>query len=152
MKVLRYPNKNLETIAVDVTVDEIESSSLRDIVNRMFATMLKQKGIGLAATQVGLNKRFFVIDTTKYPNGRKAVFFNPKITGTSGDMSLGIEGCLSFDKDAYSCPRYTKIFIEALNSNGSTIEMELTGVSAIVFQHELDHLNGITMDKVGIKV
>jgi len=104
-------------------------------------------GVGLAAPQINVSKRMLVILTTD--NNEELIefaLFNPKIISHSIETTYldGGEGCLSVDREVPGIvPRYTRIKIEAYDINGEKIVIRLRGFLAIVFQHEMDHLNGI---------
>lgn len=104
-------------------------------------------GVGLAAPQLGIKKRMMAVhfedlDGKQYSNG----YFNPRIVGHSVAqtfLSSG-EGCLSVDREVPGyVPRYKKITVKATDLDLKEVTLKLKGYSAIVFQHELDHLNGI---------
>ncbi|MCK2020753.1 peptide deformylase [Peribacillus frigoritolerans] len=106
-----------------------------------------REGVGLSANQIGLNKRMFVM---YFPDEKGKLFeyalVNPKIISHSATMIYlpQSEGCLSVDRDIKGyVPRYERVKIKAFDGNGEEIEMRLKGFAAIVFQHELDHLNGM---------
>ncbi|MFE4143550.1 peptide deformylase [Peribacillus sp. YIM B13472] len=106
-----------------------------------------REGVGLSANQIGLNKRMFVM---YFPDEKGKLFeyalVNPKIISHSATMIYlpQSEGCLSVDRDIKGyVPRYERVKIKAVDGNGEEIEMRLKGFAAIVFQHELDHLNGM---------
>ncbi|RRN69102.1 peptide deformylase [Peribacillus simplex] len=106
-----------------------------------------REGVGLSANQIGLNKRMFVM---YFPDEKGKLFeyalVNPKIISHSATMIYlpQSEGCLSVDRDVKGyVPRYERVKIKAVDGNGEEIEMRLKGFAAIVFQHELDHLNGM---------
>lgn len=106
-----------------------------------------REGVGLSANQIGLNKRMFVM---YFPDETGKVYeyalVNPKIVSHSATMIYlpQSEGCLSVDRDIKGyVPRYERVKIKALDSNGEKVEMRLKGFAAIVFQHEMDHLNGM---------
>jgi peptide deformylase len=101
-------------------------------------------GIGLAANQIGLTKRVFVMGsetTAGYP--KPFALFNPRIIEASKEMILDQEGCLSYPGLYLSIKRPSWIIGEYQNSKGDTIEAKFDGYIAKCFQHELDHLNGV---------
>ncbi len=104
-------------------------------------------GVGLAAPQIDVNKRMIVIRTADHNEELiELALFNPKIISHSVETTYieGGEGCLSVDREVPGIvPRYTRIKMEAYDINGEKIVKRLRGFLAIVFQHELDHLNGI---------
>jgi peptide deformylase len=112
--------------------------------------MISSNGIGLAANQVGIAKRVFVMGSNNIP-GFPAPFalFNPKIIEASTEMVLDQEGCLSYPGLFLTVKRPSWIVAEYQNSRGDTIEAKFEGYLAKCFQHELDHLDGICfVDKV----
>lgn len=104
-------------------------------------------GVGLAAPQINVPKRMFVLRITDNQDELMELFFvNPKIISHSQEttfLSDG-EGCLSVDRNIEgSVPRYARVKVEAYDEKGNKFTKRLRGFQAIVFQHELDHLNGI---------
>jgi peptide deformylase len=120
------------------------NAALRDLVENMFETMYAAPGRGLAAPQVGISVRVFVMDTT-WKEGAKSprVLINPEIIKSSDDMVVNKEGCLSLPDFAVDVERPSTIDISWQDLNGQRHTEELTGFEAICAQHELDHLNGI---------
>ena len=104
-------------------------------------------GMGLAAPQVGLNKRFFVICHEEEDNVFKNyVLINPKLISNSEELiyASGGEGCLSVNREVEGIvPRYARVTFEGYNENGKKIKIRAREELAIAFQHEYDHLNGI---------
>lgn len=104
-------------------------------------------GIGLAAPQLGISKRMIAVHVTDENDELYSyALFNPKIVSHSTQKSYlaGGEGCLSVDREVPGfVPRYFKITVKAVDLNGKEIKLRLKGLPAIVFQHEIDHLNGI---------
>jgi peptide deformylase len=116
---------------------------LKETIDKMAEIMYKAKGIGLAANQVGILKRFFIMDVSQREGKNKLeVYINPEIVSTEGE-TLSEEGCLSIPGYFAPVKRYAKIYVKAYDINGNPIERELDKISAIVFQHEYDHLEGI---------
>ena len=146
-KVVKFPNPILKTptLKVDV-IDE----SVKKLVEDMFDTMYAEEGVGLAANQIGEPLRIMVIDTTpkKESPPLKLVLINPELLHAEGTIKYK-EGCLSFPGLSLEVERYRKVRFKALDLQGEEKEYELEGFPAIVFQHELDHLNGVTfIDRV----
>lgn len=117
---------------------------LKAMVSQMFALMYESKGIGLAANQVALPYRMFVINPSGDPEQKdeEFVFINPEISRRNGSED-GEEGCLSLPDIYGQVPRATRIVIDAFNLDGQQFEMELSGWDARVVQHEYDHLEGV---------
>lgn len=103
--------------------------------------MLKTRAIGLAANQVGYKKRVFVMNI----DGQQYCCFNPSLISFDKDTETMVEGCLSFPKDRLSIARPISIVVKYYDYIGNETCKTLTGLAARCFQHELDHLNGITM-------
>jgi peptide deformylase len=104
-------------------------------------------GVGLAAPQIGLSKQMIAVHTTdENEKEYSLVLFNPKIISESVEMTHleGGEGCLSVDREVQGIvPRHARITVKAINENNEEVRLKLKGFPAIVFQHEIDHLNGI---------
>jgi peptide deformylase len=103
----------------------------------MFETMYDAEGVGLAAPQIGLNLRLFVMDC----EGIKLIAANPEIIGTEGEQSSS-EGCLSIGKVPAVVIRPQKARLRAQNEKGEWFEREAEGYAARAFMHETDHCNG----------
>ena len=111
------------------------------IEREMLAIMKASNGIGLAANQVGLLRRIFVL---KLQDGRELGCFNPYILFGDNDLINDQEGCLSFPNLWLKVPRHNKITAAYLDNTGKQCIIELDGIDSRCFQHELDHLDGIT--------
>jgi peptide deformylase len=111
------------------------------IESEMLETMRSSNGIGLAANQVGLLRRVFVM---KLQDGREIGCFNPWIMFGDNDKITGEEGCLSFPNLWLKVKRDNKIIASYLDNTGKQCIIELEGIDARCFQHELDHLDGVT--------
>lgn len=119
----------------------VEPNQYFDVVNDMFDFIEKNDGIGLAANQVGMDIRLFVmcIDNKQY------VCFNPMILAKSVNTTIEKEGCLSFPGKLLPVERNTSISASWFDLDGKLHIEQLDGLVARCFQHELDHLNGITI-------
>jgi peptide deformylase len=145
-EILTYPDPRLREVAQPVAVVDDE---IRALVDDMAETMYAAPGVGLAATQIGVAKRIFVIDIAgeDEPSDLR-VFINPEILETDGTLSWN-EGCLSFPGVTEDIKRAEHVRVRALDQNGTSFELEADGLLAIAVQHENDHLNGVLMiDKV----
>jgi peptide deformylase len=111
------------------------------LVNQMFDLMFKNHGIGLAAPQCGLSRRVFVMCVDQV----KRACFNPEILEKSRNSDYYDEGCLSFIGESCKILRPTDITVRYFDCDGNEIVAQLSGLEARCFQHELDHLDGITM-------
>ena len=131
------------TISVDDDMDNVVK-----LAEQMHTLMIQNNGIGLAAPQVNIDKSFFIIgDKTRY---KLAV--NPKIIETSEEQTLMTEGCLSFPGLFLKVLRPLNCVVEYVNNKGETVNEKLEGMMSRVFQHETDHLNGITFDTLVSKL
>lgn len=136
MKLINYPNPILKTVCSPV----IEfNEELHNTLDQMKPIMLQSNGIGLAANQVGITQRFFLLQDIK---GIIHEFINPIIL-EQYDPILSSEGCLSMPGVMLQIPRYNVVLIEAQKRNGETFRAVLEGIEAVCFQHEFDHLNGV---------
>lgn len=145
MKILSYPEPFLRRNVQPVK--EI-THELLDAVPLMFQTMYAAKGVGLAATQVGIDQALFVINMTQEPAG-ELVFINPELVDAEGEV-LELEGCLSLPGLEAKVRRSTRVRVRALDPQGKPFEFEGTGYLARALQHELDHLAGLLfIDKIG---
>ena len=122
-----------------------------DLEKKMIDFMLENKGIGLAANQIGIAKRVFVMGSYSIPGFPEPfAVFNPQILETSEEEILDTEGCLSFPDLYLKVNRPAWVRASYQDSKGNTHEIKIDGYLAKCFQHELDHLNGICfVDKVG---
>lgn len=117
--------------------------SVRALADDMLETMYTAPGIGLAASQVGVLQRMFVVDVAKEDQPKNPmVFINPQIVWSSEDTSVYQEGCLSIPEYYEDVERPARITVQFLNREGAEQEMEASGLLATCIQHELDHLNG----------
>jgi peptide deformylase len=133
-KITEYPETVLGKIGEPVTkFDE----KLKKLCDDMFETMYDAQGVGLAAPQIGLSLRLFVMDC----DGIKLVAANPEIIGKIGEQS-GQEGCLSVGKVPAVVTRAEKAILRAQDLNGEWFEREAEGYAARCFQHETDHCDG----------
>lgn len=120
-------------------VEEV-NDELRATLAAMFDSMIENNGVGLAAPQVGILKRFFVV---LVDDDVRRVFINPQIVATSQEMCDYEEGCLSIPNVYEKITRPARITVQALNERGKPFVLEADGFLARVIQHEYDHLEGI---------
>ena len=140
MKIYKLGEEVLREKCVDVKPEEI-NDEFRATLNEMFETMETANGVGLAAPQVGIAKRFFVVVAD---DEIRRVFINPVITKTSNDLVDYEEGCLSIPGFYENIKRPSKVSVVALNEQGKQFVLEeAEGLLARVIQHENDHLDGI---------
>lgn len=139
LRITKLGEDVLRQVAVPVEPEEI-NDEFRVLINEMFETMIEANGVGLAAPQVGIGKRFFVIIAD---DDVRRVFVNPQIISTSNDLVDYEEGCLSLPKIYENIKRPSQVTVQALNENGKPFTIEADGLLARIIQHENDHLNGI---------
>ena len=141
MKVLKYPHPILKYKCKPL---QKINQELRDIVAEMFETMYAAEGVGLAANQVGLPFRLFVMNGTwnKESKGEEYVFINPIILKKSGNAADS-EGCLSFPDIHADVVRAEAIEVESISLSGEEQLFHWKGRPARIVQHEIDHLNGV---------
>ncbi|HAR80196.1 MAG TPA: peptide deformylase [Succinivibrionaceae bacterium] len=141
-QVVIFPDERLRRPNTDVTEFNNE---LKEICENMFETMYADEGIGLAAPQVGINKRLVVIDIPD-DNGNQGdnriVLVNPRITKLEGEIVDSEEGCLSVPGYQAAVKRYEKCSVDAKDVDGKDIHFDADGLFAICLQHETDHLDG----------
>lgn len=145
-KIFTYPERILKTRSAPV---EVVDDDVRRLVDDMAETMYAAPGIGLAANQVGVAKRVAVVDVT-HPDGapKLYVLVNPVIVSRSGEI-LWEEGCLSFPGFHVDVDRAAHVVVRALDRSGKRFEVEADDLLAVAMQHEIDHLDGVTLaDKV----
>lgn len=143
MQILTYPNEVLSVKCEPVTNYKEAHKIAGDMHKLLVST---GNGIGLAAPQVGINKRIIVIDTRNMEGiGIVNYLFNPKIIKYQGKQIVIQEGCLSFPDKICKVLRYPTIKVQYKNFEGVKITEKFEGLNAIVIQHELDHIDGLTM-------
>ena len=116
------------------------SDRIRELIDDMFDTMYEANGVGLAAPQIGILKRIFVIDVSEEGN-EPMVFINPRIVKTSGTQT-GDEGCLSVPGKTATVTRPGYVVVEAYDENMEKFKLEGEGLLARAIMHENDHLDG----------
>lgn len=134
-----YPTKSLQEPSRTLTAAEISDPKLLELIEDMAVTMKKERGIGLAAPQIGRNIRLCIIDLKDGP----LPLLNPVVVSKSWRKETELEGCLSIPKVFGMVKRSRSITVKAVTPAGKKIEMEASGLLARVIQHEVDHLDGI---------
>lgn len=132
---LRIESLKNKSLAVDFGDDA------SDLICEMFDLMSKEGGIGLAANQVGIEKRIIVVNC----RGFNSEIINPVITKASGVKKRSVEGCLSFKGKSVSMNRHKTITVEGFDRNWNPIKKNCSGILSYCIQHEVDHLNGKTI-------
>ncbi|MFT6556214.1 MULTISPECIES: peptide deformylase [Sneathiella] len=144
LPIITAPDPRLKTISTPVeTVDD----EIRKLVDDMFETMYEAPGIGLAAIQVGVQKRVLVMDVvgkgSKEGDPQPIAIINPEITWVSDDDASYEEGCLSVPQHYADVVRPAEVKVKYLDLDGKTQELHADGLLATCVQHEMDHLDGI---------
>jgi peptide deformylase len=125
---------------------------LQQLIDDMIETMREAPGVGLAAPQIGKSIRLAVIETLpeldedgQEIEGSRELYtiINPEITRRSRKMVDGIEGCLSIPGYVGEVERHEEVHVQALDRNGKPFKLKVNGWTARIFQHEIDHLNGV---------
>lgn len=137
LKVLRFPDERLRTVAKPITDFTPE---LQTTIDNMFETMDAENGVGLAATQVDIHQRLIVIDVSPERDD-PIVLINPEIIAKDG-MQISEEGCLSVPECYAKVERAQKVTVKALDRDGNEFTREGEDLLAVCIQHEIDHLNG----------
>ena len=141
-KILKYGTPSLREKSKEV---HKVSSKIKTLIQDMFDTMYMNNGVGLAAPQIGVNLRLFVIDVSTGDEPlRPMVFINPKIIKKSGAI-LSQEGCLSFPEAYTNVRRYKNVMVKAIDRNGKPFVLEAKDGTLLArcIQHENDHLDGV---------
>ncbi len=141
-EILEFPDPRLREVGEPVTVFD---DSLRQLVEDMAETMYDAPGVGLAAPQIGVSKRIFVIDIAGEDEPSDLlVFINPEILSLDGTQQWE-EGCLSFPGATETLKRAEQVRVRAQDAHGEAFELEADGLLAVAIQHENDHLDGVLM-------
>ena len=148
MRIIEYPHPTLRHASKPLKrVD----ADLVQIIREMFDLMYANRGIGLAANQVDLPYRLFIVNLTgdREQPDQEHVFLNPVLSGRKGSVE-DEEGCLSIPGVYAQVKRPEKVILNAFSLQGEEIKAELSGMFARVVQHEIDHLDGVLfIDKIG---
>lgn len=146
LTILEVPDPALRAVAKPV--DAIDAA-VRVTLADMFETMYAARGIGLAATQVGIARRLVVIDLQEReaedgdPVRKPVAFVNPELLWVSEETSVYNEGCLSIPEQYAEVERPARCRVRWSDADGAAHEEELDGLMATCIQHEIDHLDGI---------
>ena len=131
------------------TVVNVHSLQIQNLIDNLLTTVIAANGVGIAAPQVASSARLFIVASRpnlRYPNAPEiepTAMINPQILAHSSELAKGWEGCLSIPGIRGLVPRYQAIEVEYSDRNGKLHKQELIDFVARIFQHELDHLDGI---------
>lgn len=136
-------------------VEDLSDEKVKTFIDDLIDTCIDSNGVGIAAPQVNESKRIFIISSRpnpRYPNAPELgpiALINPEITSSSDEKEKGWEGCLSIPGIRGLVPRHKTIKVKYLTRDGQEVENEFSDFIARIFQHELDHLNGIVfLDRI----
>jgi peptide deformylase len=145
LAILTEPNEILRRSADEIDVEEIQEPQIQSLIDDMIETMKLADGIGLAGPQIGENMRLFI----GCLDNNLEVFINPEIRRSSFRKTDSEEGCLSLPDVWGIVRRHRSVRVSYFDRSGCKQKKKLKGLDAIVFQHELDHLNGVLfVDKI----
>jgi peptide deformylase len=139
LPILTSPNIILRQESAPVNLEDIAGPEFQELCFSIAETMLKNKGVGLAAPQVGQNIRLIVVSLKDGP----IWLINPNITWRSISTEVGEEGCLSIPETFGQVKRNKKITVKFTDINGREVKIRAEGLLARVMQHEIDHLDGV---------
>lgn len=145
MNIRYYPDPILHTKCKQV----LYTPEIRTLATNMLKVMVLKRGIGLAANQIGVPLRMFVVDV-EWPGlsglegSHSYVFINPAIISRSAETVQSVEGCLSFPGEEQEVRRAKSIVIRALDIEGQPFTLEADNLLAVVIQHEFEHIEGHT--------
>jgi peptide deformylase len=140
LEILEVPDRRLTTVCAPV--ERIDAGLLR-LLDDMLETMYTAPGIGLAAPQVGVLRRAFVIDLGGEGERAPLSLINPELVSRSESTNVAEEGCLSLPKQFGEVARADQVLVRYLDRAGVTQEIGAEGLLARCLQHEIDHLNGV---------
>lgn len=136
--ILRTPSRNLEP-------ELLQSAQLKSLLDKMYRTLTdpSQDGVGIAAPQIGINRRLILVMRYDKPGEPIEPYLNIQIDSLLGEKVPGPEGCLSLPPYRGIVRRYPRVQISYVRPDGTPVTEKVEGYSAIIFQHECDHLDGI---------
>jgi peptide deformylase len=148
LDIILYPDELLETKTNALSPEEAKSYDTALLMRNMIDTCLHRGGVGLSANQVGFNKALFIYSKNRRPQKASdfSAVINPAIIAKSGKITSRREGCLSIPNHTFDVKRYKSIVVEHLDIEGSICRFKAkTNFMSKLLQHEIDHLNGITL-------
>jgi peptide deformylase len=156
--IVTLPDPVLRRKARSVTTFD---KKLQTVIDDMIETMREAPGVGLAAPQIGLSDRLIVVEYYENEQAEEVedeakkkvwVMLNPEIVKASEEKVMGVEGCLSIPNLVGEVERHEAIQIKALNRRGQPMRLKAQGWLARIFQHEIDHLNGVVFTDLATHV
>ena len=141
LKIARMGHPVLRQVAQPIAPEDISSPYIQQLIEDMLATVVDADGAGLAAPQVHVSLRLVLVSLDEVEGFQ--VWINPVLTPLPGEHILTYEGCLSIEGLRGAVARPARVHVQALDRSGQILDMELDGFSAVVAQHECDHLDGI---------
>ena len=145
LRIVEYPHPALRAANDEISEEEVKSPEIAKLARDMLKVMYAAEGVGLAAPQVGVNKRLMVYnptgDSKKWID--EMILLNPKIVEYSDAKDSATEGCLSFPDMQGDVVRSKWIKVHAVNLQGRPVKKKFSGWEARIFQHEYDHLDGV---------
>jgi peptide deformylase len=138
-KIVTEPNPILRARAKDIDVSEIKTPEFQVFADTMASFMIASSGVGLAANQVGISKRVIAV----LEKDHVSIYANPEIIKMSEATMESEEGCLSVPGVFGIVDRAKRIRVRAIDRTGRRVEFNMSGYTGTIFQHEIDHLNGI---------
>ena len=154
-EIIKLGNPLLRLSSESISEIEYGTNELRRLSEKLFHIMKLEKGLGLAAPQIGLSKRAIVFGMDQHPTRTDldpipyTILFNPSFEPTTDETYEDYEGCLSVGELRAKVSRYKTIYYRGFNIEGQLIEREASNLHARVIQHETDHLNGVMfLDRV----
>lgn len=141
-EIVTIPDEVLRRKAHKVTNFDKDLSTL---IDDMFETMRQAPGVGLAAPQIDISQRVIVVEYAEEEDEKPKSFaiINPEIIKTSAETEMGIEGCLSIPNLVGEVERFSAVVVKGFNKQGKPVKIKSNGWLARIFQHEIDHLEGI---------
>ena len=144
-EILEYPDPRLREVAKPVPAAQIGTPEVQTLIDDMAETMYAAPGVGLAANQIGVDMRIFVLDCAAEDEPSDfRVFINPEIIEKDGQI-VWTEGCLSFPGVTEEIKRAETVKVRAFDRSGQEFTLDADGLLAVAIQHETDHLNGVLM-------
>ena len=149
MEIIKYPDPILRSTVNTVSLEIIKSKEMKYMIQQLSQAMVRNNGIALSAIQLGFPYAFFVY---RKKDGSIQPLFNAKILARSGKYRVRGEGCLSVPGYRHDVKRSKMVVVTAITSEGKEVRLKEYNLMATVFQHEIDHQNGILfIDRVKSK-